>query len=150
MPRAVPNKKNNVKLTTTQANNAQAAMQNFFSGPGAFPWPPLTDTQSKQMAAAVAPFLAEINKVQQTSAKQLTVPTPPTLIAAQENPIGATLPAVAKFLPAGTDLASTSFAAAISSMQDTVAALQALAANPTSLGAQSARDPSLNQYYKNK
>lgn len=153
MPAALPNRKNNVKLTPAKAAKAQASIQNFFSGPAAFPWPPLSAEQSAQMAAAVAPMLAEINKVQVTAAKQATgsiVPPAPVQLAAQQENIATSIPGIAKFLPAGTDLNNTSFANAISTMQDTVAAIQAWTQNPTSLGAQSSRDASLSQYFKNK
>lgn len=153
MPGALPNRKNKVKLPPAKAAKAQGAIKNFLPS---IPWPPTNAAASTQLAAAVAPFLAEINKAQVAAAKKAS-PTgvgsaaaPAVQLAAQETNIGTSVPGIAKCLPVGTDLNDTSFASAISTMQDAVAALEEMARNPTALGAQSGRDASLSKYFKSK
>lgn len=134
MPAALPNRKNNVKLTPAKAVQAQAAIKNLIPG---IQWPPLTAAASDQLRAAVAPILAEINKAQATAAKTATgsfVPPAPLQLAAQQANIGSNLPGIAKFLPAGTDLQTTSYANAVSTMQDTIVQIQNFIANPAGGG----------------
>lgn len=135
MPAALPNRKNNVKLSAKKAAQAQAAIRNFAP---AMPWPPVTAAAQAQLKAAVAPFLAEINKTQQTSAKKASptgVGAPPAAqLVAQQGAIGASIPGIAKFLPTGTDLGSTSYADAITQMQSTVAQIENLTINPAAGG----------------
>lgn len=151
MPAALPNRKNNVKLTPARTAKAQAAIKNFIPN---LSWPPVTANDKAQMSAAVPKYLDEIAKTASTAAKSAGWPAstvPAAQLAAQTNEVGTSIPGIAKFLPAGDGnrLTEASYAALLQTLQDTTAMLQAAAQNPTALGAQSARDASLFQYYKN-
>jgi hypothetical protein len=148
MPGALPNTFNgSSNATTTDIANANASIQNYIKG---INWPPVTNNDRVKMAAAITAFKAQINKVQAQSAKNApggTAAPAAAQLAAQQAPVNNSVPNLASYLPAGTDLSKTSFANAISTMQTSVTQMQALTKNPVG-AAGGGREIDINQYVK--
>lgn len=135
MPAQVPNTNNNPNLNAAEAATANNSIRNFLKG---MTFPPVTAEDRAKMKAAIEAFKEQVKKAKTQSVKNARggAGAPPALqIAAQQTKIGNQLPSIASYLPAGTNLATTSFADAIKSMENTVAQLDLLVKNPVGKGA---------------
>jgi hypothetical protein len=131
----MPNKNNQPNLSAPKAAAANAAIKNLI--PTIKNVPPVTANDRAKMAVAKLALATEIKKTQTAAAKNAvgkTAATPAAQLAAQQTKIGSSIPSVAKFLPPEIAPADITFAAAIQSMQDTIAQLDVLIANPVGGG----------------
>lgn len=134
MPAAVPNKNNKPDLSTAQSNEANNSIKNFIQG---LKLPPTTAGDRDKMKAAIEAFKDQIKKTKTQSAKHAkggAGAPPAALLAAQTDKVGKEVADLAKFLPAGANLANISFAEAIKSMENAIAQMELLIKNPTGAG----------------
>jgi hypothetical protein len=127
----MPNTRNKPNLSAARATAAVAAIKNLI--PTIKNVPPVTANARTKMQVAKVAVAAEIQKTQVAAAKNAvggTAATPVAQLAAQQTTIGTQLPSIANFLPPESKPANVTFAAAIQSMQDTIAQLDVLIANP--------------------
>jgi hypothetical protein len=126
----IPNKNNKPTLSAAKAAAATASITNFIKG---IKMPPTTATARAEMQAASTAFKVEEQKAKAQAARNAvgkTAATPAAQLAAQQTVIGTQLPSIANFLPPAVKPANVTFSAAIQSMQDTIAQLDVLIANP--------------------
>ena len=127
----MPNRNNRPNLSAPKAAAATAAIKNII--PTLKNIPPVTANDRAKMEVAKVELAAEIQKTQVAAAKTArngTAATPVQQLAAQQNQIGSLVPGIAKFLPPEALPANVTFSAAIASMKDTIAQIDALIANP--------------------
>lgn len=134
MPASVPNVNNNPQLNAAQATEANESIKNFIKG---INFPPTTAGDRDKMKAAIAAFKAQVQKTKAAAAKNAkggTAAPAAAQLAAQATKVGSQVPDLAKYLPAGTNLANVSFADAIKAMENTVSQMDGLIKNPTGQG----------------
>lgn len=132
----MPNRNNRPNLPAPRAAAAMSAIRNII--PTLKNIPPVTPNDRAKMQAAKVELAAEIQKTQVAAAKTArdgTAATPEAQLAAQQTPVGTSVPGIAKFLPPQALPANVTFAAAIDSMKNTIAQLDVLIANPVRGGA---------------
>lgn len=131
---ALPNTNNKPILSVAQAADANASIKNFLQN---INFPPVTSADRDKMRAAIQSFKAQIKKTREQGAKKLkgaVAAKPAVQLAAQTLPVSNQVPDIAKYLPAGTDLAKTSFDQAVKSMENTINQMEKLIQNPSSVG----------------
>jgi hypothetical protein len=118
----------NTPASFAKGQEGIASIKNFLKG---VKFPPTTAEDRAKLKAAIEAYRAQIKKTLQTSASQANSRNnPASLLAAQTKTIKDAIASIKDYLPAGTNLDTTSFDAALKSMENTINKITELAKKP--------------------